>query len=244
MRKLLLTMALVTVAFTAEAQQFKVGLGGGVNSTWLLNKNISDQGEAIDYATTFGGAFGLKTQYFFNEKMGIELGILYSGHNQKYETNEEGFGLEVKTKLSYVDIPVLFHYGSGKGFYFEIGPQFSFLTGAKDEDLAFSFGGVNIPLETTDVKDSFNKTNVALVLGAGMDIPVSDFLTVTAGLRFGYGFTDVTKDYTNDLITNDELSLSITTLEAHYNSDRDLDYKPTKRIFGGIHVGVLYHLPF
>lgn len=239
MRKLLLSIALIAGGITAGAQGLKVGLGGGVNSTWLLNKNVSDQGDAIDFASTSGGSFGLKAQYFFNDKMGVEMDILYSGHNQKYKLDDGN--AEIKTKLRYIDIPVLFRYGGGKGFYFEVGPQVSILSSAKDEDLAFSYGPVNIPLEETDVKESLNGTNFALVLGLGADIPVADFLTITAGVRFGYGFSDVTKDYTN---SNSEDDLSVATYFAHFNDDGDVDYKPTKRVFGGIHIGVMYNLPF
>lgn len=74
MRKLLLSIALIAGGITAGAQGLKVGLGGGVNSTWLLNKNVSDQGDAIDFASTMGGAFGLKAQYYFTEKNGFGNG--------------------------------------------------------------------------------------------------------------------------------------------------------------------------
>lgn len=234
MRKLLLSIALIAGGITAGAQGLKVGLGGGVNSTWLLNKNVSDQGDAIDFASTMGGAFGLKAQYFFNDKMGVEMDILYSGHNQKYKISDGDF--ESKTKLSYIDIPVLFRYGGGQGFYFEVGPQISILSGAKEDR---DFGIFNT--DGRNVEHSFNNTNFGLVLGLGADIPVADFLTITAGVRFGYGFSDVTKEYSESLLNE---TMSVSGLGAHYNADDEFDYKPTKRVFGGIHVGVLYNLPF
>lgn len=158
------------------------------------------------------------------------MDILYSGHNQKYKIADGSE--DVTTALSYIDIPVLFRYGGGKGFYFEAGPQIGILSGAKDkwDD------------ETLDVKESLKGTNVALVLGAGGDFPVGENLTITAGVRLGYGFSDVTKDYSNDLFTDDEIS--VPTAGAHFDEDGDLNYKPTKRVFGGIHIGVMYNLPF
>src|SRR5690554_141576 len=206
MKKILFCIAFVSVGLSLNAQEFKIGLSGGYNSTWILNKNVSDAGSVIDYESSGGGSFGLKAQYYFNEKIGVELGVLSSGHNQKFLLADGD--IEATTKLRYIDIPILFRYGGGSGFYFEVGPQIGLLSSAEDE----------WDDETYDVKKSLNGTNLALVLGLGADFSVSDNLVLTAGVRFGYGISDVTKEYDSiaDLISDGD-NISIPTAGAHFS---------------------------
>ena len=42
MKKALLTIAVVLAALSVQAQGIRVGLSGGINSTWLMNKNVFD----------------------------------------------------------------------------------------------------------------------------------------------------------------------------------------------------------
>ncbi len=243
MKKALLTIAVAAAAFTAQAQDFRLGLGGGINTTWLANTNVSDAGDELDFAVTFGGSVGLEGIYSFSEKAGVSIGFLSSGHNQKYEgeissgTTTETW--ESKLKMRYLDIPILFRLTSASGTYFELGPQIGILTSAK-EDGENSSGLVNY--EDRDVKGSLNGTNVAAILGFGVDIEASENIIVTAGLRLGYGFTDVTKEYTllelAALESADELANA--TSAAHFNDKDDFSYEATNRVFGGLHLGVSY----
>src|SRR5688572_179494 len=190
MKKALMTIAIVLAAFATQAQStFRLGLGGGINTTWLANTNISDRGDELDFAVTFGGSVGLEGIYSFSENAGISLGFLYSGQNQKYtgEFGDEEF--ETKVRMRYLDIPLLLRLTSSSGTYFEIGPQFGFLMSAEEEA---EFLGES---ETADTKEHFNSTNVAAVLGFGVDIDVTESVIITTGLRLGYGFSDVTKEY-------------------------------------------------
>ena len=242
MKKALLTIAVAAAAFTAQAQDFRLGLGGGINTTWLANTNVSDAGDELDFAVTFGGSVGLEGIYSFSEKAGVSIGFLSSGHNQKYEgeissgTTTETW--ESKLKMRYLDIPILFRLTSASGTYFELGPQIGILTSAK-EDGENSSGLVNY--EDRDVKGSLNGTNVAAILGFGVDIEASENIIVTAGLRLGYGFTDVTKEYTTSEFAalNDE-EVAGATSAAHVNDKGDFSYEATNRVFGGLHLGVSY----
>lgn len=242
MKKALLTIAVAAAAFTAQAQDFRLGLGGGINTTWLANKNVSDAGDELDFAVTFGGSVGVEAIYSFSEKAGLSVGFLSSGHNQKYE-GEFDAGLttvtyESKLKMRYLDIPILFRLTSASGTYFELGPQIGILTSAK-EDAENSTGVGNY--EDRDVKGTLNGTNVAAILGFGVDIDASENVIVTAGLRLGYGFTDVTKEYTTSEFAalNDE-EVAGATSSAHFNDKGDFNYEATNRVFGGLHLGVSY----
>jgi hypothetical protein len=236
MKKVLLTMALVLSVVATQAQNFRLGVGGGINNTWLANTNVSDQGDELDFAVTFGGSFGLEGLYNFTEKAGVSIGFLYSGHNQKYEGEFLGEDFETKVKMRYLDIPLLFRVTSTSGTYFEVGPQFGFLMKAEEE--AEILGET----ETEDTKDQFNSSNVAAIIGFGVDIDASENIIISVGLRLGYGFSDVTKEYGSaaELTADGE---GTPTTWAHYDNEGDFGYEPTSRIFGGLKLGVSYVFP-
>ncbi|HEX5003063.1 MAG TPA: porin family protein [Bacteroidia bacterium] len=237
MKKVLFTIALAAAAFTTQAQSFRLGLGGGVNNTWLANKNVSDQGDELDFAVTFGGSIGLEGLYNFNDKSGISFGFLYSGHNQKYEGKILGGDFNSTVRMRYLDIPILYRITSSSGTYFEVGPQLGFLMKAEEEAEAGSLSN------TEDTKDQFNSTNFAGILGFGVDIDASETIIISIGLRLGYGFSDVTKEYGSAAELNAQDVVGTPTLNAHYDDKGNFDYKPTSRIFGGLHLGVSYIFP-
>lgn len=237
MKKALLTIAVVIAGLSVQAQNIRVGLSGGVNSTWLMNKNVFDANDGLDIAASFGGRFGIESIYSFNDKIGVSLGLNFiSMNSQKYSGDNTGIDGDLTTKLKYFDVPLLFRLTSGSGTYFEIGPQFGFLGSAK-EDYESTDG--NIKYDDLNVKSGFESTNIALVFGFGVDIDVTENIFITTGLRLGYGFTDVTKEYDNGL----ELAISnpsATTDFAHYDDSNKFNYEKTSRVFGGLNLGVSY----
>jgi hypothetical protein len=247
MKKLILVAALAAITFGAQAQgEIRIGLKGAFNYTALFNNNVSDQGYELDYAPTTGGSFGASFNYRLADNYSIDANILISGHNEKYDLN---FGTEAKPspatvedKLKYIDIPVLFKLGNGHGAYFEVGPQLSFLSSAKET--------FNFPSATTgnysdkDFKNDFNGFGLSGVLGFGADFELNDNLGLTAGLRLGYMFTDATVEYTQaeatTLAGNDNLSYN--AIFNHTNKAGDFDYQKTMRAWAGLNIGLTYKL--
>lgn len=240
MKKVLLSLIVFLYALSVQAQGFRVGMSGGINSTWLMNKNVFDQDDGLDIASSFGGRLGIDAIYAFSEKTGISIGFNFiSTHNQKYSGENKGpihLNGDSKTKLNYLDIPILFRLTSSSGTYFEIGPQIGILNSAKldyDETNGISYSNLNI-------KNGFNSTNVALILGFGVDIDIVEKLYITTGLRLGYGFSDVTKEYS----TNTEMDINTIdespTYFAHIDDNNQFNYEKTTRVFGGLHLGVSY----
>lgn len=250
MKKITLVLAFIAAAFIVNAQEFKIGLGGGIYSTWLVNKNVSDQGDDLDFAVTFGGQVGLNMQYYFKDNLGVSMGLLFTGHNQKY-TGDFGSGgptYEAKTKMRYLDVPFLLRMGGGaKGAYFEFGPQFGFLMSAED-GASVTFGGVTTDTNGVDVKSTLKSSNIAVILGFGVDIDASENVLISAGLRLGYGFTDVTKEYPSETALFAETdNVAFPTFNAHYkqgDSGGDtFKYQSTNRAFGGLFLSVMYKIP-
>jgi len=258
MKKIILGLVLVTAGYAVNAQSFNIGMGGGIFSTWLINTNVSDQGDDLDFGVTFGGQIGLNMQYYFNQSMGLSMGVLYTGHNQKYTGSEiaggsEVFSMEAKTKMRYLDIPFMLRVGGQeKGAYFEFGPQFGFLMSAKENaTLTFTEPGVGTFIVDTsgvDAKYRMKSSNIALVLGFGVDIAAGENILITTGLRLGYGFNDVTKEYPTADALNDDPHILITsaTYNAHWKQSDSGDifkYTPTRRAFGGFFFSVMYKIP-
>ena len=56
------------------------GLG---NSTWLLNKNISDMGATQDYTLAWGSSYGVAANAYFG-MTGLGIEFLYNTHNASF----------------------------------------------------------------------------------------------------------------------------------------------------------------
>ncbi len=253
MKKIILSMALIAATTTLFAQKaFKVGLGGAFNSTWLINKNVSDADDELDVAITWGGNFGLNTQFYFNENVGLGLGIMRSGHNQKYTGDFENVGTyDGKVMLRYMDVPLTLRLGGNeKGAYFEFGPQFSFLTKATETyEFSPSSSLFDDEKEEGDVKFLYKPVTVGVVIGFGVDIKAGDQFTISAGLRLSY-MGNATKEFDEDELGDeyDDADLDFIPIAAasHFEDadiSKDFDYQPTHRILGGIFLGVVYTIP-
>ncbi len=251
MKKILALTVLVAGLSSAQAQEgMRLGVKGSFYSTWLFNKNVSDQNASLDYASSFSPTVGAQYIIMFKETYGMSAEVIYASHTQKYDGylgNDKNV-FEVETKLSYLDIPLLFRVSSPKGPYFEIGPQFSLLMGAK-ETLEFDLASSNDEEHTDkDFKDDFAGFGVAGVLGFGIDIKLTDMINLTTGLRFGYMFTDATSEYSEDELADlDEQSAA--SYFAHYEAEKglgdpknELSYKKTSRAFGGLQLGIQFVL--
>jgi hypothetical protein len=261
MKKTLLALILACGAFSVQAQDaMRIGVKGSFNSTWMFNNNVSDVGPSLDYASSFGSSFGAQFIYMFSESYGLNTEILYTGHNQSYDAfvgkEENNKTYTVDDKIKYIDIPLLFRMMSPKGPYFEIGPQFSFLAGAKETVSGIQSNYVmtdNDPqtnYSDKDFKDNFNGFGLSGILGFGVDIKLSDNLFLNTGLRFGYTFTDATKEYSEanyvkGLVEN---SISANATYNHFSTETDkfnnriFDYQKSNRVWGGLNIGIQYQI--
>ena len=87
MKKTLLIVLVSTFTGALDglmAQGLQVGIKGSLNSTWLVNKNISDAPTIEqDYVPSFGDSYGLSGAIYFTKKLGVEMNFLMSNHTQK-----------------------------------------------------------------------------------------------------------------------------------------------------------------
>ena len=148
---------------------------------------------AIEEATGYNHELGLTSGFGYGGKLGINwqynglsLEAFYNKSRQDVEVTNAGepsYSYEWKA----IDIYALYRNAKNLG-YFELGPKVSMLR---------SMDGIVGNLRT-DVKDDFNNTNFAGVLGFGANIMGNDGrFSGILGLRFEYGFTDIVKKDVN-----------------------------------------------
>jgi Outer membrane protein beta-barrel domain len=231
----LVSTLLIVSGFVAKAQKAEVGLSGGVATTWLMNKNVFDYGPSLDPVASVGGNYGLAATVYFTKKVGLGIELNNSIVNQKYKGTVLGSSYNTKTKLTFLDVPLLLKLKSGEsGFYFEIGPKLSYILTAT-ETTNSSVG--NLAFAGGTVKSDFNNTVISGVLGIGGRINIVDAITLSIGARFNGAFTDVTKE------SSTAAGLSSTSGEAaNVASDGTLDYKRTTLASAGIQIGILYRI--
>src|SRR5262249_34064456 len=243
MKKILIASLLALTVATASAQNVRIGLKGIFNSTWLFNNNISDRKEDANYAATFGYTSGITSAFYLSQSTGISIDLFYAWHYQTIEgVLSPTDAYSSSTLVNYFDIPILLRFTSEGGPYIEIGPQVSFLAGAKE---TYDFTSTASPSYsiTKKIKGDFNSFNIAGVLGFGYDIEASSDILINVGLRFGYGINDATKKYSEaDFI--DAQHGTISQL-AHRSPTQPTEYlyHKTNRAFGGLSLGVIYKLP-
>jgi hypothetical protein len=246
MKKILaIAVIMITSLSSAQAQEgIRLGAKGSFFSTWLFNKNVSDQNASLDYASSFSPTFGVQAIFMFKETYGINAEIIYASHKQKYDgySGNEDNTFTNEINLSYIDIPILFRVSSPKGPYFEIGPQVSLLMGAKETFELANSSASNY--SDKDVKDDFAGFGVAGVFGFGIDIKLTNMINLTTGLRFGYMFTDATTEYNVTELAEKSVKdqLSGVSLASHLDTDNKLDYQKSNRAFGGLQIGIQFML--
>ena len=244
MKKLLTVFALLGCAYSMNAQHLEVGLKGGYGTTWLMNKNVFDQDEELDPTASFAGQLGINATYFLNDKFGICVELNSQTIKQKYsgDTNGDASGgnFDSEDKLKYINGPILIKLQNEGGIYFEIGPQFNFLSSAKgsydDED-----SDIN-DVSDRDIKEGFNGTNIGLLFGFGVNINLTDNLIITTGLRLAAGFSDVTKEFSDSelvKLSTDE-KIGTATSYAHIDQTGDFSYEKTTLVSGSLMLGLSY----
>jgi len=238
MKNLLLIIA-ITFGITNTFSQFSIDVQGkgSMNSTWLLNKNISDQAPSQDYELAWGSSYGIASNIYAGI-IGVGIEVLYTNHNGAYKGIISAGGTTLDTyssniNLKTLQIPLLLKFQSDGGSYIELGPQFTSISSA-----TYNRTGT-IPVigtyeDTKDVTNQYSNTYLSGVLGFGAKIPLGeDFpLGVVIGVRLQYSF--------GDLMGVDGYGNSLGSEENPPSSLLYDGHEPTQAISGGVVLGVSY----
>ena len=245
MKKLALIAAACMVTFGAAAQHADIGIHGGFGTSWMINNNISDQGGNLDPELTMVPVFGIHMGYSINKTLGIRTEINYALISQKYKGEEApNYKFTGKDHNTYLELPVLLMLQSG-AFYCEVGPKFSFITGARS-DYKDEQGSSSLEEKNVNVLTSYKNAFVSAVLGVGGNFKLSKGWYLNAGLRFSWGLGDATREFkeTDILSGNVPDYVSTTTTYAHQDQKGLYSYEKTHVATGHIIIGLSRRFPY
>jgi hypothetical protein len=169
--------------------QAHVGATTAVNATFVLDKGLSEDPRYHSTYTYRIAPIGINFGVDLGRKFGISLEGIKSSQGQVYQMIDAAQKVkgERKIDLSYIQLPMLFKFMSGGNAgaraNFNVGPQLSFLTDAKESVMAQA-GTYKIP-EGTDFASIQQEFPSAVDKGNGTyelpsDMPSKDVLTKKA----------------------------------------------------------------
>ena len=186
MKKIILTLcSSIMFIFGVQAQSnFGAGIKAGLNVAKQTTSGDPSYVDGVYFSPGFHG--GAYANYFFIEKLAVQLEILYSQKGCIWTDNY--WDEDVKEKLAYVDIPLLLRLQILEILNVHACPQFGFLLNAKEigEDWE------------EDVKEYYNNMETALAFGAEVNLPFR--LNIT--LRYILGLSSATEGYDDDWKNN------------------------------------------
>jgi hypothetical protein len=179
-------VAAVGITNKAAAQaQLALGIKGGLNFA-KVNESGLDNKTGIH-----AGAFLLVKA----SKIGIQPEIIFS---RQGFTEPDPLG-KFKTEIDYINIPIILKMYLAAGINLQVGPQFGFVSSAKQE--IPSVGGKT----DMDIKEFVKGTDLSLGLGLGWDLPFG--LTIDG--RYNLGLSKVNDDNGGDDIKNQVIQISV-----------------------------------
>jgi Outer membrane protein beta-barrel domain len=177
MKKLFLLFASVCAVIATTAQHPHWGIKGGINVANIDIQNGSDPDARV------GIHLGGLAHIHLSEHFALQPELMYSNQGAERSTNNAEF----KTKLHYINIPVLLQFMTGSGFRVQTGPQLGVLMGAK-----YKVNDVE-----TDIDDNYETPDFSWSFGASY--------VTRKGLgfdaRYNHGITNI-NDAPGDKYTN------------------------------------------
>jgi len=232
MKKIVFIAVLAFICQFGFSQTFDMGFYGSANSTWLLNKNVNDDGDEQDVEFTVVPNFGINVGIFFTETFGIETGVSFGKFSQKYVGSFTGGSVDYTSRMDLKTTNIPFLLKLGKEAFFEFGIQYSSIGKA-----TYTYEDISGFTLVIDRKSAFKSSFVTLLIGFGGNISITDWMFITPGLRLGWSFSDVegTDAFGNDLSNKDDTSL------YGENSEYGL-YRGTNPAQAGFRLGVTFRM--
>lgn len=175
MKKLSLLTVCMLIGMIAQAQDLRFGAKAGFGIHSFALQNLSDGGTRLGLQIGLVSEIGLENAGL-SERFALQPEVLFTTKGGKYTANTT----EVKERLSYIDIPVLFKYKPLETVSLYAGPQLSFLTKGKYK---YDRGGDN---NTIVNRDAFNKVDYGLAVGTGIG-----FANLVVDVRYNLGLGNV-----------------------------------------------------
>lgn len=184
MKKLILSAAVAILAISGAQAQTAFGLKGGLNVSNLYGSGVSNDATK----SLFGGNGGFFASIPASTNFYIQPEVSYSMEGAMYK------GSDAKTKLNFVNIPVMLKYVTPGGFFVEAGPQLGILVSAENE----------VNDVESDIKGLLKSTNFSVGGGIGFKLDPS----IAVGARYMAGLSNLTENNPSELKSNN-LSINL-----------------------------------
>ncbi len=180
MKKLILTIVVISACYTAQAQVHSIGPTLGFNYAWLSDVDNSSPRPSYN--------FGLTYNYSILQSGGFGIEARYSEEGVKQDVG----GTTVTSKLNYLRIPMKFQYFFGQledDFRPKLfaGPSFAILMGGKTEVR----NGVTTEVDSKDLYGGFD---VGLQGGAGFNYRLAEMTWLNFDVAYTHGLLDAAGD--------------------------------------------------
>ncbi len=210
--------------------------------------------------TVNGVSAGVFTEKYFNENMGLHIGLEFS--NQAYEMlsgiygkDNDGnwvmdestmyFHLSLKTKFNYFKLPVTFVYAQNLNdrnlfWVSSLGLQLSYLTYTSTlENEIDRQGNYEYFISNRVNYDNYNKLIFGSVISTGLKFKISDTFNAFTNLRLDYDISNANKgNFSKDLNSFEYGQLEITDPTVSYSK---LNESAAHNIRLGLEFGIVYN---
>ena len=182
MKKILVLAVLTVLGFTnANAQKIKFGAKVGINISNITGDNTS----SLEPVSAFN--FGLVTEIPIAKKFSFQPELMLSGQGYSFKGSDGNI-----VGLNYLNVPLMAKYYLTKGLSLEAGPQIGYLLSAKNE--------------STNVKDTFKKVDLAANLGIGYKLENG----LNFGARYNFGLSNINNlDNSSSKYRNEVFQVSV-----------------------------------
>ncbi len=211
MKKMMMIAAMMVATISASAQyepgtwsvQPKIGgITSKVSNMPTYSGNMGgylDKNINLDKSFHAGGIIGAELEYQFTKMFSAAAGVNYAMQGCQWDDMNVVYGGETakikdfKVDLDYINVPVVLNAYLFKGFAVKAGVQFGFLTRAKLKGTAeYEKNGVKVKEDNDeDIKDSFNKFDIAIPVGISYQVPT---VPIYIDARYNIGLKNISKE--------------------------------------------------
>lgn len=206
MKKILIALLLLISTSSVFAQNFaapdygfRLGLTAHPTFGWLKPENGKGNGQSL------GFSYGLLADFNFAERYSFATGLTVTTINgksteinpnlySKGATANMANAYDLKYMLQYIEVPLTVKLKSNKigdlSWFGQFGLSNDFNIGAKQNA---EFQGQSL-VKDQDIKKYTKFYRAGLILGAGGEFDVDNHTSITAGLTYNNGFTNIVKD--------------------------------------------------
>jgi hypothetical protein len=146
-----IVILLITFTSTYSLGQLKIGIKAGLNLNTVKSVNFPSNG--IRYFQ-FNSHAGISTQFDINKKLHLNTDVLISTRGYTAQN--------LKTNLTYLNVPVLVSYSLSRLLEFELGPDFSIKLSENPNEQGLKFKSVDAGLSAGirfNLTEKFTLTN-------------------------------------------------------------------------------------